>query len=146
MTPRLYHLVYQSFATTPFSEEQLQALLTHSRQWNTDHSLTGVLLYSEGGIMQVLEGPEDEVRYIFNRISGDRRHSGVTKLSDGPVIQRNFSQWSMAFKAVNPDDFAQLKGYINPTQQEALSAVATHHDPGLHSVLADFLAEDTIRF
>jgi len=150
MTPQLHHLVYQSFAVAPFSEADLEALLNQSRDWNSGHALTGVLLYSEaqgqGEIVQVLEGTEEEVRYIFNRISRDRRHAGVMKLSDGPIAQRNFSQWSMGFKAINPEAFSHLKGYINLARPDALAAASPQHDSALHSVLADFVTEEVIRF
>ncbi|GGF13678.1 BLUF domain-containing protein [Hymenobacter cavernae] len=148
-TPSLYHLVYQSVATAVMSEKELEALLTQARTWNTGHTLTGVLLYSNGEIMQVLEGTEEEVRYIFNRIAQDPRHRNVTKLADGEIQQRNFSQWSMGFKAVEPADFAHLAGYLNVNKQDYLSAQPGYSkstDATLHSLLASFVTDDVIRF
>lgn len=144
--PALHHLVYQSFATTTMSEKDLEVLLTQSRTWNHAHALTGVLLYSHGDIMQVLEGTEDEVRYIFQRIEQDNRHYRVTKLSDGPIQERNFAQWSMGFKAVNPEDFQHLLGYLNPTQDAYLADHSTNTDASLYSMLSTFVTEDEIRF
>jgi hypothetical protein len=146
LTPTLHHLVYQSSATTPISESHLEALLTQSRTWNEAHALTGVLLYSHGDIMQVLEGTEEEVRYIFNCIEQDTRHYGVTKLSDGPIVERNFAQWSMGFKAVNPNEFRHLLGYLNPSTDEYLAAHSSNTDASLYSVLSTFVTEDEIRF
>lgn len=146
MTSTLHHLVYQSVAVTPFSEAQLQALLTQSHAWNSSHGLTGLLLYSQGELMQVLEGSAEEIQYIFGRISGDTRHANVTKLSDGPIAQRSFAQWSMGFKTINPQEFARLKGYLNTAQPEALARAEGGHDPHLHSVLTEFLSEEIVRF
>lgn len=143
MTSELYHLVYQSFATLPMSEPELERVLAQSRAWNSAHDLTGILLYSNGSIMQVLEGPHDEVQYIFARISHDTRHAHVVKLADGPIEQRQFQQWSMGFKAVNPADLVQLKGYLDPAEPMALASVA---DPGLFAILAAFATEEVIRF
>lgn len=144
--PTLHHLVYQSTATTAMSEKDLEALLTQSRAWNQAHALTGVLLYSHGDIMQVLEGTEEEVRYIFQRIEQDNRHYRVTKLSDGPIAKRNFSQWSMGFKAVNPADFQHLLGYLNPSKEAYLADHSSNTDASLYSVLSTFVTEDEIRF
>jgi hypothetical protein len=141
----LYHLVYQSTATTPLSDDDLEALLKQSRAWNTAHGLTGVLLYCHGEIMQVLEGTEQEVHYIFRRIERDYRHRSVTRLSDGPIAQRNFSQWSMGFKAVEPQDFRHLAGYLNPGHPEELH-LAGPDSPSLHALLASFVGEDVIRY
>ena len=96
--------------------------------------------------MQVLEGTPEEVHYIFDRIQQDQRHFRVVKLSDGPIQGRNFSQWSMGFKAVNPSAFAELKGYINPKAESYLSSYSENENVSLHSVLSTFVTEDEIRF
>ncbi len=110
----LHHLVYQSHATTPLDELELARLLTQSRAYNAAHGLTGLLLYSQGSIMQLLEGSEAHVDAVFARIARDPRHTRVVKLADGPVSHRLFAQWSMGFQTINPFDFAQLTGYISP--------------------------------
>ncbi|GAB3739191.1 hypothetical protein GCM10027594_19480 [Hymenobacter agri] len=142
----LHHLVYQSSATTGLNEAELTGLLAQSRTWNHGHGLTGLLLYSNGDIMQVLEGTEEEVRYIFTRIAQDSRHGRVVKLSDGPIAARNFSQWSMGFKALKPEEFTQLQGYVDPARGAHLKDLTLAADAGLHSVLATFVADDVIRF
>ncbi|MDO7853412.1 BLUF domain-containing protein [Hymenobacter convexus] len=140
----LHHLVYQSSATTGLNEAELTSLLTQSRAWNHGHGLTGLLLYSNGDIMQVLEGTEEEVSYIFTRIAQDARHGRVVKLSDGPIAARNFSQWSMGFKSLNPEEFTHLQGYVDPAKDGYLNQPTQNADAGLHAVLASFVADDTI--
>ncbi|TGD82312.1 BLUF domain-containing protein [Hymenobacter wooponensis] len=142
----LHHLVYQSIATTPLDDKALETILVQSRAWNETHNLTGILLYCEGELMQVLEGEKEEVHYIFDRIRQDQRHFRVVKLSDGPIQERNFSQWSMGFKAVNPAAFAHLKGYTNPQGDTYLSTYSENENTSLHSVLSAFVIEDEIRF
>lgn len=141
----LHHLVYQSSATTGLDEAELTAILTQSRAWNHGHGLTGLLLYSNGDIMQVLEGTKEEVSYIFNRISRDSRHGRVVKLSDGPIAARNFSQWSMGFKALKPEEFLHLQGYVDPAKDRYLNEATPHADAGLHAVLASFVVDDMLR-
>ena len=143
MPTDLYHLVYQSLATVPFNEAELEALLSQSRAWNQAHGLTGILLYGDGGIMQVLEGMTAEVNHIFDRIAHDSRHMQIVKLSDGPISDRSFSQWSMGFKAVRPEDFAQLQGYVNPAGADYLAG-PVEQDTNLRAVLALFVAGDLV--
>jgi len=129
-------------------EKELEALLTQARSWNTDHHLTGVLLYSNGDIMQVLEGTKEEVFFIFNKIKQDPRHRDVTELADGEIKERNFFQWSMGFKAVEPADFAHLAGFLNVNKQNYLTAhpgYLANGDSSLHSLLATFVTDNTIR-
>ncbi|MBX0290189.1 BLUF domain-containing protein [Hymenobacter sp. HSC-4F20] len=141
----LHHLVYQSVATTPMTEPELEMLLTQSRAWNEAHGLTGLLLYSNGNIMQVLEGTQEEVHYIFSRIELDQRHFGVTKLSDGPIHGRNFFQWSMGFRAVNPEAFGQLAGYQDPENPAAHLATYSENDNlSLYGLLCSFSRQDEV--
>ncbi|RPD48431.1 BLUF domain-containing protein [Hymenobacter sediminis] len=141
----LHHLVYQSVATTPMTEPELEALLIQSRAWNEAHGLTGLLLYSNGNIMQVLEGTQEEVHYIFQRIEHDQRHFGVTKLSDGPIQGRNFSQWFMGFQVVNPEAFRQLAGYQDPENPATHLATYSENDNlSLYGLLSSFSQQDEI--
>jgi len=125
------------------NEPELERVLAQSRAWNSAHGLTGTLLYSNGSIMQVLEGPYNEVQHIPARISRDNRHAHVVKLADGPTEHRQFQQWSMGFKAVNPNDFVPLKGYLDPANPVPMTSVA---DSALYAILAAFVTEDVIRF
>ncbi|TPG62962.1 BLUF domain-containing protein [Hymenobacter nivis] len=143
-SPPLHRLVYQSSATVFLNEHELEAVLTKSRAWNTAHGLTGLLLHCDGGLLQVLEGPADEVHGIFARIRRDARHTHVTKLADGPVDQRCFAQWSMGFQTVNSAYLASVAGYFDLTQAAALA------DEGscccdLRPLVFDFLSADYIR-
>ena len=144
MSSPLHHLVYQSSATTPMPEHELEWLLRQSRAWNTAHDLTGVLLYSHGNIMQVLEGPTEEVHAIFARIARDYRHANITKLADGPIEQRSFGQWSMGFKSVAPSQFSSLQGYLNPATADYLAGSAHSLDAALLSVLTTFVKEEVM--
>lgn len=141
----LYHLVYHSLATTSLSEQVLASLLSQSRTWNTDHGLTGLLLYSHGNILQVLEGSQQEVEYIFNRIQRDQRHFQVTKLADGPIASRHFSQWSMGFRVVDPAALRQLTGYQNPDGPVYLSTYSENGNDSLHNLLTSFVQEEDVR-
>lgn len=148
MAPALHHVVYQSLATSALDESDLRHVLTQSRVWNTAHGLTGLLLHSNGSIMQVLEGAEADVRFIFARISSDSRHHNVVKLADGPVEQRQFAQWSMGFRTVNPQEFAHLQGYLDLTRTPVPLPADAHYRQGssLHAVLANFLVEQPVRW
>lgn len=133
----LHHLMYQSRATAPMGETELTQLLTQSRAFNAAHDITGILLYSQGNIIQLLEGPESNVRAVFARIVRDARHTNIIKLADGSIRQRLFAQWTMGFHTPTPIAFANLLGYINPQHTERLAPA----DPDLQELLVAFAAE-----
>lgn len=93
----VYQVLYRSRAVRPFSAAQLHGLLARARAYNVQHQITGLLLYSDGRFVQVLEGPEEVVRTLFGRIQQDPRHTQVVTVSEGPGPGRRFADWGMGF-------------------------------------------------
>ncbi|MDC6170312.1 BLUF domain-containing protein [Paucibacter sp. XJ19-41] len=91
----LVRLLYASRAASPMSEAELAAILKSSRAHNPAEGLTGLLCYSDGIFMQVLEGGRDAVHARYKSIIGDTRHRDVILLSYEEVAERHFAGWSM---------------------------------------------------
>lgn len=127
----MHHLVYSSSASVSLTEDELQRQLLHWRDTNAALGVTGVLLYSEGNIMQVLEGTAEAIHPLYDAIAADIRHRSVTKLADGPVPGRAFTDWSMRFRAVETTDFANFVQQAN---------AAPEHARGLVPLLEAFLS------
>lgn len=111
----MHHIIYLSWATAPFSDEQLRALLQEARSHNASLGVTGMLVYGNGCFLQVLEGEETTVRALYDYIKQDARHRDVTAYANKPITQRAFADWAMAFQATTPAQFEQLVGYLPPT-------------------------------
>jgi len=107
----LYSLVYVSSATTLFSQSELDEILALSHRNNALTGISGILLYKDGNLMQVLEGEEAKVRSLYDTIAADRRHKGLILLWEGFEETRQFPGWSMAFRNLNGADAAATPGY-----------------------------------
>jgi hypothetical protein len=107
----LISIVYVSTATLPFSDADLIALLSQSQRSNSSRNVTGMLLYKDRNFMQVLEGPEDQVRALVEIIRADVRHAGFIKLLDREIEKREFSEWSMAFRNLDDVALRYVTGY-----------------------------------
>ncbi|MEO3404683.1 BLUF domain-containing protein [Mucilaginibacter sp. CAU 1740] len=107
------YLVYVSTAKKTMEDADLLELLTQSRERNLQHNITGILLYSEGTFMQVLEGEKDDVYKIYASIERDLRHRNIIKLVTGLADKRVFPNWSMAFSSVNAETLEMIEGYFN---------------------------------
>ena len=105
-TQELIAVAYTSVATEPFDDAKLSALLAWCREWNGSVDVTGVLLHREGRFIQFLEGPEPAVRELVESISQDPRHTRVRVLLEDPVTDRQFSEWTMGFQAI--DDATEM--------------------------------------
>jgi hypothetical protein len=107
----MYSLVYVSSAASPFSDEQLRALLEQSRRDNAARDISGMLLYKGGNFMQLLEGDESQVTSLYHKIATDPRHSGSMVLLKSHADTRMFADWSMAFRNLNDPSVVQLPGF-----------------------------------
>ncbi|GGF11949.1 hypothetical protein GCM10011383_23980 [Hymenobacter cavernae] len=123
------------------SDEQLKDILLKARATNHDLRITGLLLYSEGMIMQVLEGEQEVVRMLYEKIRRDPRHTEVATLVDGPVPRRVFPDWSMGFVPLDLSDFVYIAGYVDPSKRNFLLPRAHNASPELQSLLQEFVAD-----
>ncbi len=91
----LVRLMYASRAVPAVDHEELLAILKKSKANNPNAGITGVLCFSEGIFIQVLEGGRNAVNILYNRISADSRHSDVLLLNYEEIEERRFAGWSM---------------------------------------------------
>ncbi|MDT8999558.1 BLUF domain-containing protein [Paucibacter sp. APW11] len=91
----LVRLLYASRAVHALSEADLGTILKQSREHNPSEGLTGLLCYSDGVFIQVLEGGRDAVNARYKHIVSDARHHDVILLSYEEVAERQFAGWSM---------------------------------------------------
>ncbi|WP_145069291.1 BLUF domain-containing protein [Engelhardtia mirabilis] len=106
----LVHVIYSSAARVPFEAAELTALLARSRRRNGELGVTGMLLHVDGSFFQILEGPRESVRELFERIARDPRHAEVTTIIDEPIAGRAFGDWTMGFADLGSQDLAELPG------------------------------------
>lgn len=103
--------VYASAASTSFDQADLEALLAKARANNEKVNVTGMLLYHDGSFLQVLEGEEEDVEAIVDKIQVDDRHCNVILLHRGEIDAPNFGDWSMGFcRPVNAGD---IPGFVD---------------------------------
>jgi FAD-dependent sensor of blue light len=107
----VYYLVYVSSTITPLSRSELVDLLAKSRANNSRLGITGMLLYKDGNVMQVLEGQAQNVRALYAKISRDPRHKGLIVLIDGEADARQFPDWSMAYRDLSDAEVLAMPGY-----------------------------------
>ena len=105
-------LIYISNITQNLNENELITLLQKARIKNEALNITGLLIYSEGMFLQVLEGPMNNVDALFHRIEQDPRHNNIIILVDKAESKKTFPDWSMGFASVNPKKTNELIGYI----------------------------------
>ena len=99
--PVVYQLIYTSSATPDLDDFALREIAHSSNLNNQQRGITGLLLFHEGSIMQVLEGDEMSVYSLYGKIKQDNRHTGCMILSTRESQEREFSEWFMGYKNVS---------------------------------------------
>ena len=107
MSQKLHQIIYISTAEPVLTEDVLLELLTESQKRNAANEVTGLLLHSDGNIIQIIEGPQDAVKALYAKIAKDRRHRGVTLMSSKAIEQRDFPKYKMGFKRARSKDFKE---------------------------------------
>lgn len=91
----LVRLLYASRAVAAVNAEELHAILRKSHVYNPAHGITGVLCFSQGIFLQVLEGGRSAVNQLYNQIAADPRHASVELMTYEEIGERAFSGWAM---------------------------------------------------
>jgi len=95
----MYQMVYISKASQEIltdSDHHISNILKTATKNNSSNSITGLLIYNSGIFLQLLEGEEESVTNIFNKISKDDRHSDLKVILRQDTESRLFEDWAMA--------------------------------------------------
>jgi hypothetical protein len=105
-------VIYASRAVQEFDQIDLLQLLADARATNERHGVTGMLVYSSRSFLQLLEGDDEAVEIVWDRIRMDPRHTDLRVLHDGPATERLFTDWTMGFEHPSDADLEEnLPGY-----------------------------------
>ena len=91
----LVRLMYASRALPSVNQDELISILRKSKATNPGAGITGVLCFSQGIFLQVLDGGRSAVNKLYNRVAADPRHTDVELMIYEDIGERRFAGWSM---------------------------------------------------
>jgi len=95
---KLIELTYVSEPAQNMSFLGLMRLLYHSYANNQASGITGALIYENNKFGQVIEGPEEAINTLWQKIQKDDRHKNVHLILSKPISERSFKKWTMIFQ------------------------------------------------
>jgi len=101
----VYQVIYTSSASASLTEDHMRELAQNAADKNIFLGITGILLFFDGSILQVLEGEQAIVETLLETINNDTRHTGMMPLIARQAVDREFSKWSMGFRNVSGQSF-----------------------------------------
>lgn len=103
----IFYAIYTSTPSDAPTPESLNAIAKQSMDWNTPRGITGMLLGLEDKYIQFLEGDEEEVRFLLDKIKKDPRHQHVELRVQG-FAERVFKDWSMGSWMLSNKQLSEL--------------------------------------
>lgn len=94
-------LLYASSARSDLTKADIDDIVATARRVNADLEVTGLLAFDGRGFAQILEGEDQTIRSLYDRIRRDRRHFGCVLLFFGEMKQRRFKDWSMGYRPLS---------------------------------------------
>jgi hypothetical protein len=107
----LFRLIYLSRVARPTRLADVETIVSAAAPRNAALGITVMLVYTPSHFLQCLEGDEQKVRSLFERIGKDPRHTEVRVLDERTVPARRFEQWSMVARplsGISAQELAQL--------------------------------------
>jgi ABC-type uncharacterized transport system YnjBCD ATPase subunit len=98
----LYQLVYLSQRAAYCDEAALDQLLKQSITNNKANDITGILMRCDTHFFQYIEGEQNVVLALYQKIKADPRHSELVTVSSGVIERRAFANWEMRSELLTP--------------------------------------------
>lgn len=114
---KLKQLTYTSLARFDLSSADLRDILVRARDLNALDGITGLLIFNGTNFLQIIEGAEDAIDNLLDRLRLDPRHSAVEVRDVHIIDERAFPDWSMELVCVSASEF------------EARETIAEHLPP-----------------
>ncbi len=127
---KLIQLIYISSATKQLADDELDNMLESSIRHNQRQEVTGMLLYSDGNFMQVIEGEEAKINETYERICEDTRHRNIILVNQETISEREFESWPLGFRRLSLRDAEENPTYA-PFFTHGIDAAKMLAQPGL---------------
>ena len=138
----LVQLIYLSDLAAK-DESEIAPILKSAVKHNSKNGITGMLLYSGGNFLQVLEGEKAAVDETYARICRDPRHRNTVLLTEEPVTERHFANWQMGYRQLGAKHAASLPRYA-PYFQFGFNTDAIRAKPGVALEMLELFSQNML--
>ncbi|BAO54104.1 BLUF domain-containing protein [Nonlabens marinus] len=110
---RIYTICYVSKSDTSLDETSIEKIFEKSWKYNNSCDISGVLLYSFGNFFQVLEGNEESLLELYEKIKNDERHDEIFEVYHGTTAHPIFLKYKSKFNVLKTlEDLKAIYSYL----------------------------------
>lgn len=123
----VFYLIYTSKITLQASLHNMTLIdiYRQSVARNTQANVSSVLFFKQGNFLHYMEGSENAITQLFDKIKADKRHKNIHVIEQGQAPNRLFGHWKMHcinLDNVNDmDDISPLLDYFETAQFDSAS-------------------------
>lgn len=88
-------VTYTSLASLDLETSDLEDIHRTAREQNALEGITGLLVFNGTHFLQIVEGAEDAIEDLVQKLRRDPRHSGFEIRDRRKIDARSFPDWSM---------------------------------------------------
>ncbi|MEP3482314.1 MAG: BLUF domain-containing protein [Fuerstiella sp.] len=125
----MIRIYYISTAAEGLTSLDYEDILSKARKNNQELELSGLLVVKGGLFAQAIEGREERVSALFEKIKLDKRHHRIVLISKTEIEERLFPNWEMGFKDIDVSESQLEIDLADPKfvkQPELLDRVFRH--------------------
>lgn len=130
-----YAICYVSTASENLEKPAVEQLLLYTSNFNNQHDIRGVLLYSEGNFFQILEGNKKLVLDLYGQILKDARHHNIIQVLGKDLKQGAFD----GFKAEIVTESTQLDHELVREYMEQVEGLDSQTQQTVKRILEVFI-------
>ena len=98
-------ITYISWARMDLSDADLADIHRTARDLNALDGITGLLVFDGVRFLQIVEGPDEAIDGLMERLRRDPRHSALEVRESRTIAERSFTGWSMELVRVSAGYF-----------------------------------------
>ena len=102
---QLKSLTYTSLAGLDLQASDLEDIHRTARETNALDGITGLLIFNGTHFLQIIEGSEQAIGDLIEKLHRDRRHSSLEIRDERAIDERSFPDWAMELVHVEASYF-----------------------------------------
>jgi hypothetical protein len=105
-------------------------IINTAQKFNKSINVTGMLMFVAENFIQYLEGAEEDVLMLYNKIAKDRRHVNCQVILQGRsgVNYRHFANWNMGLKIITEQDLKDIRDLNKNPNFDLFEELNNHPD------------------
>jgi hypothetical protein len=130
---QLKTLTYTSLARFDLTDRELDDIHLAARHLNAIDGVTGILMFDGIRFLQIIEGADQAVDDLIERLRRDPRHSAVEVRDERFVGARSFPDWSM--------ELVRVSAGFKEARKELASLLPESATPGVRDLVLKMTEE-----